>query len=499
MADSPAEKTVGNSAGAERSTWYYVLVVVAIALLTENANFEFTLVSPGLPNIAAEFDTARVGLVMTVVFVASLVFLPIAGKLADLYGKKKILVAASVLFGIGSLLCAVSPVYWLFLVGRVFQSAFVIAYVTGYGLIRDIFPARLVPLGVGALGVGTGASAFIGPVLGGYLIDNHGFRSAFWFVLCYDVVVAALVLSVVPETRVRIRGRIDALGALLLGVAMAVVVFGVVETSTMPVTFPVAALLLVLFVLVERRRTEPMVSLGLLAQPKVWLTLLAAGLAIFVVTASTSQLLPQLLRTPQIPGVAEHGLGLSALDYGISFGLSFGLVGAAAGFAAGWVCRRFAPRSALLTSLVASVVGMLLVLAGQTGSYAMVAIIGALMGIGLGFLYAGANNLIIEAVPAGMQGVSTSLLYTALGVMNSVCTAVVGSITASYTVDVSGIDQGIISDTGFRIASLVLLCVGVAGIAVTVMMRHGRDPASGGAVPDRQAASGVPVAQQPTA
>lgn len=499
MAESPADTATTGRSRPERSTLYYVLIVVAIALLTENANFEFTLVGPGLPDIAAEFDTARVGLVMTVVFVASLVFLPVAGKMADIYGKKKILVAASVLFGIGSLLCAISPVYWLFLVGRVCQSAFVIAYVTGYGLIRDIFPARLVPLGVGALGVGTGASAFIGPVLGGYLIDNHGFRSTFWFVFCYDVVVALLVLSVVPETRVRIRGRIDVLGALLLGVATAVLVFGVVETSTMPVTFPIAALLLVLFVMVERRTREPMISMGLLMQPKVWLTLVASGLAIFVVTASTNQLLPQLLRGPRVPGVAEHGLGLSALDYGLSFGLPFGLVGAVAGLVAGWVCRRFAPRTALLTSALGSVAAMTLVVTGRTDTYLLATLIGALMGIGLGFLYAGANNLIIEAVPASMQSVSTSLLYTALGVMNSVCTAVVGSITASHTVAVSGIDGGVISDTGFRIAALVLLCVGIAAIGVTVAMRHGRTPATGGSGSENRPVESTAIVEQPSA
>lgn len=63
--------------------------ILAVAFVIGNANFEFTLISGGLPDIAAEFRTPQVVPVMTVVFVASLVFLPITGRLADVYGKKQ--------------------------------------------------------------------------------------------------------------------------------------------------------------------------------------------------------------------------------------------------------------------------------------------------------------------------------------------------------------------------------------------------------------------------
>ncbi|SFP22112.1 hypothetical protein [Amycolatopsis rubida] len=78
--------------------------------------------------------------------------------------------------------------------------------------------------------------------------------------------------------------------------------------------------------------------------------LLVSGTAIFVTTANSSVLIPQLLRTPHVPGIAERGLGMNALEYGVSYGLPFGLAGAAAGYAAGWVCRRFAPRTAPILS-----------------------------------------------------------------------------------------------------------------------------------------------------
>ncbi|WP_413098250.1 MFS transporter [Streptomyces sp. Inha503] len=195
-------------------------------------------------------------------------FLPVTGRLADLYGKKR----------------------------------------AGYGLMRDILPARLVPLGVGGIGIGTGVSVLVGPLLGGYLIDHHGFRSAFWFELCYAVVAALLVLLAVPESRVRERSRVDVLGGVLLGPGMAAVVYAVVETALLPVLVPLGAALLALFAVVDRRREEPLVSMRLLGSPRVWWPLLAAGTGMYALTAGTTLLSEMVSLTyPASPTAASAG------------------------------------------------------------------------------------------------------------------------------------------------------------------------------------------------
>ncbi|TVZ02182.1 MFS transporter [Trebonia kvetii] len=467
-------------ARAERPTRYYMLVVGVIALVIGNANFEFTLIGGAFPNIAVAFHTTQVLLVMTVVFVASLVFLPITGKLGDIYGKKKMLLVVSVLFAIGSVLCAVAPVYWLFLVGRVLQSSFVVAYVAGYGLVRDLLPRRLVPLGVGWIGAGTGIAVLAGPLLGGWLIDSYGFRSAFWFELIYDVAAGLLVLFVVPESPVRIKRKVDYAGGLLLGVGIAVLVYGVVYNWAIPFAFPVAAVLLIAFAAVERRTAEPLMSLRLLGKPKVWYTLLAASVTIFAIQVGPNAL-AEIVRIPRIPGVLDQGLGWSAWQYGIYAGLPFGLVGALTGLLAGWMSRRYSPRLVLLIAGVGGLVPSLIAATSASGA-AVFIVIAALQGVGLGFLYAAANNLVIEAVPADSQGVGTSMLYTALGTMNAVSTAIIGTITAAHTVPVgSGAAAAfIVNSDGFRISFLVMIGTSVAGLLLTLAMRHGRQAALGG-------------------
>ncbi|NKY43623.1 MFS transporter [Nocardia cerradoensis] len=466
-----------------RSTAYYTMVVIAIALVVGNANFEFTLINGAFTNIAEEFRTKDVALVFTVVFVASLVFLPISGKLADIYGKKNVLLAVSVLFAIGCILCAVAQTYWIFLAGRVFQSAFIVAYVAGYGLVRDILPARMVPVGVGFVGLGTGVAVIVGPLLGGYLIDNFGFRSAFWFELGYAVVSGVLVLLVVPESGVRVRRRIDVLGGLLLGGGVAILVFGVVTPRWLTVAIPASAILLVLFGFVERRREEPLIDMRLLRETKVWLTLLTSAMAICAVTAGPV-LLSEYTRIPQIPGVLDRGLGWTALQFGLYDGLTFGLVGALAGLLAGWVCRRFAPRTALFVSITGTFIALTIGLI-PIASAGLIITIAVFQGVGLGFLYASANNLVIEAVPAESQGIATSMLYTAFGVMNAVGTALIGRITASQSVPAGdGSAALIITEQGFRYSFLLLMGTSVIAFALALIMRHGRTPATGGALPE---------------
>ena len=477
----------GERAPAERLTARHLLSIVAVSLVVGNANFEFTLITGGLPDIAAEFRTTQVVLVMTVVFVASLVFLPITGRLADLYGKKRILLVVSAVFIVGSALCALTTVYWLFLVGRVLQSSFVVAYVAGYGLMRDILPPRLVPLGVGGIGIGTGISVFVGPLLGGYLIDHHGFRSAFWFEVCYAVVAALLVVLVVPESPVREQSRIDVLGGLLLGLGMAALVYAVVETSLVAVLVPVGVVLLVLFAVVERRREEPLVSMALLGRPQVWWPLIAAGTGMFALTAGTT-LLAEVVRIPHIPGLADRGLGWTALEFGLYVGAPYGVVGALTGVPAGWVCRRYSPRAALLTAALATTAGLVVMLAARQGGAGPAVTAAVLQGLALGFFYTAANNLLIEAVPAKHQGIGTSLLYTVLGVANGLGSAAISTITARHTqLAEGGAHEVVIGDTGFELSILVLLAGGFVSVALTLLMRHGRTPATGGTAVDQEA------------
>lgn len=470
----------GASTGPGRpGTLRSILIVAVLVLTTEVFAYEFIMVSPSLPNIAVAFRTSQVSLVMTVVLLASAILVPLISKLGDIHGKRLVLVAVVATFILGSLICALAPSFVIFLVGRVVQSIGLGATVISYGLIRDLLPPRWVPIGIGGLGMGFGVSALVGPLVGGWLIDSYGFRSVFWLLLAYAAVMLVLVMTVVPESAVRIRHRLDHLGGGLLGLGAGSVIAATSVTGLGALLYPLGIVLLVAFVLYERRKSEPFMPIPLLTRPAVWLTLMCAAMIGFV-TGSQLVLMPLMLRTPDAPRIGAEGLGLSALQYGVHFALPMGATAAVAGFLAGWISRKLGPRNALIFSATGWTLGTALVAAGLAGNTGAVSAIAIVMGIGQGFYYASAANLIIEAVPATLQGVSASVKYTVEQGISAIAGAIAGAIIATDIVQRgTGGQATIFGMTGFRTAFLVCAAMGAVAILATAAMRHGRSPGPG--------------------
>ncbi|PBI88815.1 Multidrug resistance protein 3 [Rhodococcus erythropolis] len=481
MSDSAQSPLHEKSTDTEsRSKAQSILIIALIALMTEIVAFEFTLISPGLADIAVAFDTTHVTLVMTIPLLVGGVVVPIIGKLADVYGKKRILMSAGMTFLAGTAMCALTTLFPLFLAGRGLQACGLASSVVCYGLIRDLIPARWVPLGVGGIGVGIGASALIGPLLGGWLIDNFGYRSAFWFLLAYSAVVIVAIAALVPETTVRIAHRVDYYGAALLGLGASALILGAHSANVRTISFIGGALLLVLFVFLERRIAQPLISMSLVSRPGVWMTLLIAG-AYGVVNGTNGALIPQMLRAPSIPGNNDSGMGLSALGYSVHYGLPQGVSAAACGLLAGWLSRKHSPRLAMLIGMIGALAGSLLVAFGAVGTTAMAMLLGSFMGIANGFFYSSSTNLLIEAVPANTQAVTGSMKFTSEQVAGALASAFLGAVVGNYVLMLNpNTGQPIPSMEGYHLAYIGCAVAAAVAIVVTLTMKHGRMPATGG-------------------
>lgn len=491
----PAATPSGFDSDTEsRSKGRSIAIIALIALMTEIVAFEFTLISPGLADMAVAFKTNQVGLVMTVPLLVGGVVVPILGKLADVHGKKKMLMGASALFLLGTAICAIAADFTFFLVGRGLQAVGLASSVICYGLIRDLIPARWVPLGVGGIGVGIGASSLGGPLIGGWLIDNHGFRSAFWFLFVYSAVVVLATAIFVPESKVRINHRIDYLGAALLGLGASSLIFGAIEPDFRAGAFTLGAALIIAFVVTERRVEQPLISMGLLSRPGVWMTLLIA-ICFGVYNGANGALMPQMLRIPAVPGNDESGIGFTATGYAMHYGLPSGLAAAICGIVGGWLARRYSPRIVMIFALTMCLLTAVIIGVGAVDTPAMTILVGMVAGTGMGLYYVASTNLLIEAVPANTQAVSGSMKFTSEQVAGALSSAFLGALAANYVLMLNPATQQPISSVqGFEYGYLVCALVIVVGIAVAVAMRHGRTPATGG-VDSNQSGNSISAAQ----
>ena len=355
-----------------------------------------------------------------------------------------------------------------------------VGLVLTYGLIRDLLPKKWVPVAIGGIGAGVGVSGILGPTLGGYLTQNFGYKSVFVFLTVYIVTTAIIVAVVVPETSVRARHRIDYLGALLLGGGAALLCYATIKSPYQTASAVAGALLLVLFIVVERRAPEPLMPLKLMRQRKVWATLLISALLGFIFNSNVA-VISQMAQSAPVSGI-DSGLGLSPVEFSLTYALPLGLLGSASGLGAGILAKRFGPKYPMIFSALCWFVGAVLIALGLVASAGMLLVVAFIFGLGNGSYHASASNLVIEAVPATAQGVGASLKTTSEQLFGAFGNAIVGAVIAAAMISTPG-GSGPISYamSGFHTAYVIYAVMALAAIVVALTLRHGNKPATGGA------------------
>ena len=258
---------------AELTTRIKVLATAGIMLALLLASLDQTIVGTALPRIVAQLNGLdRYSWLITGYLVASTVVVPIAGKMGDLFGRKPFLLAGMIGFVAASALCGVSQDMNQLIVFRIIQGLFGgMLFASAFTVLADIFPPTQRARMQGLFGAVFGLSSIIGPVVGGYITDNFGWRWVFYVNLPIGILGALVVLGFLPFVRTHASWRdIDVWGsaALAAGLIPLLVALSVAKdqgwTSFEVVGLSlVAAVLLVGFYLIERRVKEPIVPFHL--------------------------------------------------------------------------------------------------------------------------------------------------------------------------------------------------------------------------------------------
>jgi EmrB/QacA subfamily drug resistance transporter len=241
-------------------TFIGVLAAIFLSALDQ------TIVGTAMPTIARELNGLdKYTWVTTAYLLTSTAVIPVVGKLSEQLGRKRIFIAAIVLFLLGSALCGAAPTMIWLIAFRAFQGiGGGMISGTAFAVIADIFTPAERGRYTGVLSGVFGIASVVGPLVGGGLTDSVGWRWVFYVNLPVGVAVAALLFMVFPSrTRQASRPHIDWQGALLIGGAAAALAYGFSAQGTegwgsppVGVSIAVGAVLLVAGVLWERRAPE---------------------------------------------------------------------------------------------------------------------------------------------------------------------------------------------------------------------------------------------------
>jgi EmrB/QacA subfamily drug resistance transporter len=248
-------------------------ILAATILGSAMAFIDGTVVNVALPEIQVRLSATAIDLQWIVeayaLFLAALIL--VGGSLGDHYGRRRVFSLGVAMFAAASVWCGLASSPEQLIVARAVQGVGGALLVPGsLAIISASFDEERRGRAIGTWSGFSGITAAIGPVLGGYLVDNVSWRAAFLINVPLAIAVLWIVFRHVPESRDPDARRLDIPGAVLATLGLGGVVYGLIESQNSGFTHPrvlasltlgVAAL--VAFVVVERRVAEPMMPLSL--------------------------------------------------------------------------------------------------------------------------------------------------------------------------------------------------------------------------------------------
>jgi MFS family permease len=425
-------------------------------------------VVPALPTIQHDLNASETGVtwVLTGYLLSASVGTAILGRLGDMYGKEHVLLWTLVILGAGTLMAALSHTLVVLVIARVIQGVGGGIYPLSFGIIRDEFPRERVAGSIGLISAILGIGAGIGIVSGAVIVEHLSWNWLFWLPLVVIVLAAVCTWRFVPESPVRVPGRINWLAAVLMTVGISTVLIGISQTTvwgwgSIKTIGLLASGLAVcaVWVLVEVRSEVPLIDMTMMRIRGVW----TANLTAFLLGAglySSFIIFPQFAQLPESTG---FGFGASVVASSLYL-LPSTVMMMVVGVAAGPIAARFGSKAAAVAGSCFAAAAFGLIAAVHDHPYDML-ISAALLGIGIGLAFAALGNLVVGAVPAHQTGAAGGMNT----VMRTIGGALGGQLAATLIADNVGRD-GLPAVTGFTdtfiMATAFLVVCALTGLLI---------------------------------
>jgi MFS family permease len=505
--DMHADKKLqpSKSVSSEASVWITLTILGSTILITMYGE---TMLLPAMRDIIRDFDIPynTSSWILTAYLISGAVATPIAGKLSDIYGRKKMVMIILIVYIVGICTGGISTNISFLLAARIIQGIGISMFPIAFGIIRDQLPKDKLAIGVGIFSSMFAAGSVVGLAVGGTIIQNLGWHATF-----LSIVPVAMILRVIINKSIdgndsksaevvekegtfvqadhnarynrapSLNRNLDVKGAISLAVVIASFLLtltyignssgNMVSTNTIPTIVVSLAFIsigsLALFIIIERRAASPLMELSLMTHRILLpanIIILIFGMTMFMVYQTT----PILVRSPYPFGFGGDAVATAMIQ--LPFMVVFLI---------------FAPFSGFIVSKIGNlkptIAGTIIMTAGffmlfmfhSTGS--MVAMNLAIVAAGISLMQVGAFNITMEYTLSQLSGVSLGMSVVLVLIGSSIGPAIAGIYMQTHQEIAKGISTGVgsfPSPVAYNLIFLTAALISTISIVLAIILKR---------------------------
>ncbi len=528
-----------------REAWKVLAILSSIATMIMYGE---TMLVPAIPTLIKDFNISysTSSWILTIYLLTGAVMTPIAGKLSDIYGKKKVLLVIMIIYAAGLPIAGFSTNISTMLIARGLQGVGISMFPIAFSIIRDQFPREKMAIGQGIITSMFAGGAVIGLSIGGFIIQHYGWQATFFTII--PIVIALfftswrfihldsiqspavdqqqesahmLKVSNISSDKKGIRSNdanttltsntLDIKGAITLAIAITSFLLALtyletgnnnnssiwlINFSTLQILIFLATgiISLVAFIIIERRSTSPLVDFKLLLSRGILpadIIIMIVGLSMFLVF----QTIPILVTNPPPYGFGGDAISTTRVQ------LPFALILLVFGPASGFIITKVGTSKSLIIGTVISTVGFFWLFSFHSSEFILSAGLG-ILSVGLSFTGIGAQNTIVLNTPRQSSGISLGMASLLRIVGSSIGPALAAVYLQSHQYKVVNIigngqlqQQSFPNAEAYNLIFLTAAILSLVSISLALLLKLSAPPKCQNQIPQERGAMNTQITQ----
>jgi MFS family permease len=473
-----------------RSAWTTLVILSCLGLITMYGE---TMVLPAIPDFIRDFNISynTSSWILSSYLIAGAVMTPIAGRLSDIYGKKKILLIVMAVYSTGILAGGFANSIEFMLAARTAQGVGMSMFPIAFGIIREILPEKKLAIGQTIFSSTFSGGAVVGLIVGATIIQNFGWQATFFSIFPIAVILGLVIRKIIQvrnlaTSEVKVEGggvrndngnssikkqTIDLKGTLALAVTIISFLAGIsflennINDTGFQVAglFSIAAVSLAVFIVTEKKVSSPLVDLKLMTH-KMILPATIILMMVFLCMFMVYQTIPILVRSPQPLGFGGDALVTASVQLPFMIVLLIGTI------MSGFILNRVGNTRLTLLGTIISAIGFFSLLLFHSTEF-MVSVTLAIISAGLSLSITGGFNVVLLSAPMQATGIALGMAL----LLNLVGMSIGPSIAAMFQQMYQGTVEGVAGEQfptqdAYNLIFLTAALISLASIALALAL-----------------------------